>query len=272
MNQKKKEKYGTEKSQRLLHDHNFSKNRKLLQDAKKKGCPVIFSTKKILSFPEFKIPNNTSNNKDKASKLIKTFLNDLKEAKDKKATMKQCKFEYIVTFPKAKHLYHHTGIAAGVTEPLDPRVNDFIKKLIRSWFSRVKELKSRAADFVTDILFEGASKPDRYRGRFFPERRKIRNLTTYIKTKNRFSKFDQENVENFVSTCQQAKIRFTPRYNFVIFKRNVIYGLCFYCIIFELQISQVISVESYFYIYMGKFVFVIFLLGWVYALLYVTNQ
>ena len=206
MNQKKKEKYRTEKSQTLLNDHNFSKNRKLLQDAKKKGCPVIFSTKKILSFPEFKIPNNTRDKKDKASKLIKTFLNDLKEAKDKKATVKQCKFEYIVTFPKAKHLYHHTGIAAGVTEPLDPRVNDFIKKLIRSGFRRVKELKSRA-----DVLFEGVSKPDRYRGRFFPERRKIRNLTTYIKTKNRFSKFDQENVENFVSTCQQAKIRFTSR-------------------------------------------------------------
>ena len=82
MNQKKKEKYRTKKSQRLLrlHDHNFSKNRKLVQDTKKKGCPVIFSTKKILSFPEFKIPSNTRNNKDKASKLIKTFLNDLKEA------------------------------------------------------------------------------------------------------------------------------------------------------------------------------------------------
>ena len=84
MNQKKKEKYGREKSKRLLHDHNFSKNRKLVQDTKKKRCPVIFSTKKILSSPEFKIPSNTRNNKDKASKLIKTFQNDLKEAKDKK--------------------------------------------------------------------------------------------------------------------------------------------------------------------------------------------
>ena len=161
-----------------MHDHNFSKNRKLVQDTKKKGCPVIFSTKNILSFPEFKIPSNTRNNKDKASKLIKTSLNDLKEAKDKKTTMKQCKFEYIVTFPKTKHLYHHTEIAAGVTEPLDPRVSDFIKKLIRSGCRRVKEWESRAADFVTDFLFKGASKPDRYRGRFFPERRKIRNLMT----------------------------------------------------------------------------------------------
>ena len=67
-----------------------------------------------------------------------------------------------------------------------------------------------AADFVTDVLFSGASEPDWYRGRFFPERRKIRNLTNYIKIENRFSKIDQKNVENFVSACQQLKIRFTP--------------------------------------------------------------
>ena len=75
----------------------------------------------------------------------------------------------------------------------------------------MKELESRAADFVSDVQFEGASKPDRYRGRFFPERRKVRNLITYIKIENRFSKIDPENVENFVSTCQQAKTRFSPR-------------------------------------------------------------
>ena len=125
--------------------------------------------------------------------------------------MKLCKFKYIVTFPKTKHLYHHTGIAAGVTEPLDPHVSDFIKKLIRSGCRRVKELESRAANFVTGVLFEGASKPDRYRGKFFPERKKISKLITYTKIENRFSKIDQENVENFVSTCQQAKIRFIPR-------------------------------------------------------------
>ena len=125
--------------------------------------------------------------------------------------MKRCKFEYIVTFPKTKHLYHHTEIAAGVRRPLDPRVSDFIKKLIRSGCRRVKELESMAADFVTDVLLEGASKPDWYSGRFFPERRKIRNLITYIKIENRFPKINQENVENFVSTCQQAKIPFTPR-------------------------------------------------------------
>ena len=76
----------------------------------------------------------------------------------------------------------------------------------------MKELELMAADFVTDVLFSGASEPDWYRGRFFPERRKIRNLTNYIKIENRCSKIDQKNVENFVSACQQLQIRFTPSY------------------------------------------------------------
>ena len=74
----------------------------------------------------------------------------------------------------------------------------------------MKELELMAADFVTDVLFSGASEPDWYRGRLFPERRKIRNLTNYIKIENRCSKIDQKNVENFVSACQQLQIRLTP--------------------------------------------------------------
>ena len=66
-------------------------------------------------------------------------------------------------------------------------------------------------DFVTGVLFEGVCSPDRYRGRFYPERRKIRNLITYVKMETRFSKIDQENVQHFVSPCREAKIHFTPR-------------------------------------------------------------
>ena len=60
---------------------------------------------------------------------------------------------------------------------------------------RVKELESQAMDFVTDVLFEGACSPDCYRGRFYPERQRIRNLITYVKMETRFSKIDQENVQ-----------------------------------------------------------------------------
>ena len=84
MNQKKKKNAGKKNLREYCMTITFQRIKNIVQDTKKKGCRVICSTKKILSFPEFKIPGNTRNNKDKISKLIKTFLNDLKEAKDKK--------------------------------------------------------------------------------------------------------------------------------------------------------------------------------------------
>ena len=83
--------------------------------------------------------------------------------------------------------------------------------MIRSGCRRVKELESGAMDFVTEVLFEGVYSPDFYRGRFYPERRKIRNLITYVKMETRFSKIDQENVQLFLSSYREAKIHFTPR-------------------------------------------------------------
>ena len=62
--------------------------------------------------------------------------------------------------------------------------------MTRSGCRRVKALESRAMDFVTDVLFKGACSPDRYRGGFYPEPRKIRNLITYVKMETRFSKID----------------------------------------------------------------------------------
>ena len=83
--------------------------------------------------------------------------------------------------------------------------------MIRSGCRRVKELESRAMDFVTDVFFEDACSPDRYREKFYLERRKIRSLITYVKMETRFSKIDQENVQHSVSSCREAKIHFTPR-------------------------------------------------------------
>ena len=41
-----------------------------------------------------------------------------------------------------------------MAELLDASVTDIVKKMIRSGCRRVKELESRAMDFVMDVLFE----------------------------------------------------------------------------------------------------------------------
>ena len=83
--------------------------------------------------------------------------------------------------------------------------------MIRSDCRRSKELESRAMDFVTGVSFEGECSLDRYRGKFYPERRKIRSLITYVKMETRFSKIDQANVQHSVPSFREAKIHFTPR-------------------------------------------------------------
>ena len=80
---------------------------------------------------------------------------------------------YLVQLLKGKKSYHNTGKAAGIAEPLDPSVTDVFKKLIRSGCRRVKELESQAMDFVTDVLFKGVCSPDRYRGRFYLNDKKL---------------------------------------------------------------------------------------------------
>ena len=120
---------------------------------------------------------------------------------------------YLIQLPKGKHCYHNTGKAAGIAEPFDPRVTDFIQKLIRSGCRQVKELESRAMDFVADIFFEGAYSPDRYRGKFgkFTLNDVKLEVSLLMLKWTRFSKIDQENVHHSVSSCREAKIHFTPR-------------------------------------------------------------
>ena len=168
---------------------------------------------KLFTFPKYKIPTVTRYNRDKLAKSVKTFLSSLELSKDQREKVldEEYNLSYLIQLPEGKHCFHNTGKAAGISEQLDPRVTDFIKKLIRSGCCRVKELESPAMDFVTDVLFEGGCSLDRYHERFYRERRKIRNLVTYVKMETRFSKIDRENVQHFLSSCREAKIDFTSR-------------------------------------------------------------
>ena len=89
---------------------------------------------------------------------------------------------------------HHMGQAAGLIEPLDERVTLYLKEIIRNGCRRVKELQSRASEFVREKIFHGERPPESLRRRFNPNRKKVRNLITRVKLGMRHSKIDQENV------------------------------------------------------------------------------
>ena len=71
--------------------------------------------------------------------------------------------EYLVRFPSEQHQYHNVGEAAGISESLDYRLEEYLKEQIRKGCRSVKELASRADLFVGENLLKVSDAPDFYR-------------------------------------------------------------------------------------------------------------
>ena len=109
------------KNAKLITDHTFTKHRKLVHDTKK-GCLVVFNTKKLSRIPKYKIPADTRYNRDKAAKFVKKIISSLEQSKDqrKKVLHEEYNSSHLIQLLKDKHCYRNTGKAAGIAEPLYP--------------------------------------------------------------------------------------------------------------------------------------------------------
>ena len=59
------------------------------------------------------------------------------------------KLRYLCQFPDpSAHQNHRTSQAAGISEPLDNKVGEYLKKQIREGCRRKKDIQSRAKLFV----------------------------------------------------------------------------------------------------------------------------
>ena len=115
-----------------------------------------------------------------------------------------------IIFVLGGHMYHHSGEAAGIIEPLDPKISNHLKTLIRAGYKRPKVLQLRASEFVRENFQEEGLNP--YRRRFFPSRKMVKNMITRVKAEIRTSKIDQENIENLKDIWQRsADVHFSPR-------------------------------------------------------------
>ena len=54
-----------------------------------------------------------------------------------------------------QHRFHYQGEAATVIQPVDSRVNDFIRKQIRKGCRVQKDIQSRTEYFVKETIFNG---------------------------------------------------------------------------------------------------------------------
>ena len=70
------------------------------------------------------------------------------------------------------HKFHHTGEAAGIIEPLDPKLSDHLKSLILSEYNRPRDLQRRSTEFVREN-FSNDVTMNRYRRRYFPSRMQV---------------------------------------------------------------------------------------------------
>ena len=70
---------------------------------------------------------------------------------------------------------HHTGQAADISEPLDNRMVEYLKKQIREGCRRTKDLQSRAKLFVDQTILLEQNRTI-FRHRFRPLRKKIKTL------------------------------------------------------------------------------------------------
>ena len=189
---KKKEKEAQKRNNMFVHDHKYTGSRKHTQPTKKLGCPVTFSVKKIMTFPEVSISVDNKRNRTKAGHEIKSLLG---KTCDGKITCGR--LQYLVSFPTHQaHLYHNVGEAAGISESLDFRIENYLREQIRKGCKNVKDLSSRAQMFVEENLVKPGEAPDFYRRRFTPSRKKLRNLILSVKLKLQYSQVDQENVEH----------------------------------------------------------------------------
>ena len=134
-----KENYQAKRKEQQTSDHCFIRSKKLSQPTKKLDCPLVFTVKKLLPFPEYKVKKNTQRKGTKmAAKLKKEITalssakNDLerftKDEENKNSIKPLGRLEYICKFPDPNgHENHHVGEAATISEPLDERVVEFLK-------------------------------------------------------------------------------------------------------------------------------------------------
>ena len=85
INHKKKENYKEKKRQNLLLTIHLQNTQNWYR-IQEKGYLVVFNTKKLFTFPKYKIPTDTRYNKNKAAKSVKKnclFIRTVKRAKRK---------------------------------------------------------------------------------------------------------------------------------------------------------------------------------------------
>ena len=111
-----------------------------------------FYVKTIYRFTSCKVGIDTKNNREKINRNVRNYLETLN--KNKKNCGNFGSLQYLVIFPNEnQNRFHYQEEPSTVIQPVDSRVNDFIRKQIREGYRVPKDIQSRTEYFVKETIF-----------------------------------------------------------------------------------------------------------------------
>ena len=191
---------------------------------KKTGLSSEVLRQKNYRFTSYKVGIDTKNNREKINRNSRNYLETLN--KNKKNGKNLGSLQYLVIFPNEnQHRFHYQGETATVIQPVDSKVNDFIRKQIREGCRVPKDIQSRTEYFVKETIFNGQKTKESKRRTFVPSRKKTKNLILSVRNETRYSKIDQENITLLKDKwLDYGDVLFEPFKKHVVVKEDEISG------------------------------------------------
>nr|XP_047127050.1 uncharacterized protein LOC105844598 [Hydra vulgaris] len=170
----------------------YAKSRFLSQDTKKMNCPAKITIRDVVYFPDFKAEANTERRK-------RTVAEKLKEDWSNKKETFNFDRKIVVNFPlEDEHKGHLVGKRAGLSLQVDSKIISKIYQLVGEGIRNPREMQRSIRVYVKDELFRGLELPPTSSRRYYPKIQDIRNHMYKAATKLKFSKLDQENLQQKV--------------------------------------------------------------------------
>ncbi|CAB4018718.1 Hypothetical predicted protein, partial [Paramuricea clavata] len=176
-------------------DHSFKKHRNMVQGTRKLNCPAQIHMREYIKFPEFKIAQKTEWRQKTMSKRLRECI--------KKGGSGE-RWIHIQLPNLSEHNTHPIGSAGGLHQGIDKMLVTKIQELVVAGARSVKEVRRHLKIYVEQDLYKGTKAPPKSNQRFYPSKTTIRSHIYKAVIKERFSKFDQENLQKKIE-CWKLK-------------------------------------------------------------------
>ncbi|XP_061178455.1 uncharacterized protein LOC133187113 [Saccostrea echinata] len=173
-------------------DHTFRRKRRLVQNTKKKGCPVKIKIRHVVKFLNYKVKDQHKPSR----KFVPSVKKDLNDCTGEL----EFQHRFYVSFPPAEdHRNHLKGAASSILQPMDKRISNYIKKVVNEHgVTSTLKMKLLIEVFLKQSIFQNSPLPPKHNKRFWPSLKDIYNHMATQFLKLRDSSFDQKEVQGMI--------------------------------------------------------------------------